>query len=130
MTVTLGISGIQQAQQANLKMIASLKPNGSLARAIKYGTIQAERYAVSITHVDTGGLRASHRIKFRSYPAEGTIYLDPAARNPRRRNAKPSTYGFYEHNRGGSHAFYERTADEAGPSIIDTMISIYRQGLP
>ncbi|MCH8093069.1 MAG: hypothetical protein IH953_00605 [Chloroflexi bacterium] len=70
------------------------------------------RTSGSMTHVDTGALRASHRMELSSKgkTARARIFIDPSAANPRtgRRVAK---YGFYEHARGGSHAFYGRTFD-------------------
>jgi hypothetical protein len=108
------ITGIQEAQRANEYNIAQLKPSGALGRMVQYGTIMAHRYAVSITHVDTGALRASHRMDVQG--SRGEIYLDQSAINPRG-NTPTARYGPVEHARGGSHAFYERTEREAGLSI-------------
>ena len=108
------IEGLQQAQQANLYNIAQMKPSGALGRMVQYGTILAHRYTVSITHVDTGALRASHRMKLQG--SRGEIYIDPEGVNPRT-GAHTAKYGPVEHARGGSHAFYARTEKEAGLSI-------------
>jgi hypothetical protein len=116
----LTIKGLQEAQAANLKNIAALKPNGAFGRAVQYATIQAQRYAVSITHVDTGSLRASHRMQM--YGNKGEIFIDPNAVNPRSRS-RPVDYGVYEHKRGGSHAFYARTEQEAGPKIANAAVN-------
>lgn len=119
------ISGLQQAQQAMMKKIASLKPGGSFEDAIRFGTIAALRYAISITHVDTGTLRAALRMKlergFMSGP-RGVVYIDPNAVSPARSTtmagrAKPSKYGPFENARGDSHGFFERVPRERGSTI-------------
>lgn len=111
------IWGIQEAQRDNEKRIANLRPAGSFGRAIQYATIQAHRYAASITHVDTGGLRAAHRMS--ATGLRGMIYIDPDASYISRsgKRKKPSQYGPIEHERGGKHAFYARTYAEAGTHI-------------
>lgn len=108
------IQGIQEAQRANEYNIAQLKPGGALGRAVQYGTILAHRYAVTITHVDTGALRAAHRMSVSG--SRGEIYIDPTATNPRT-GERTAIYGPDEHARGGAHSFYERTEREAGLGI-------------
>jgi len=114
--VDLTITGIQAVQAANLRAIAAMKPSGALGRAVLYGTTEAHRYAVAITHVDMGALQASHRIKMKQGGLRGEIYIDPATTNPRS-GQRPVVYGFYEHERGGSHAFYARVEKERGAAI-------------
>lgn len=116
------IEGLQEAQRGNLKLIASLKPNGELDQAIRTGTIAAQRYAVIETHVDTGALKASHRIRM-SY-LMGEVFIDPSARNPRTHQLT-SQYGVVEHERGGEHAFYENTYHKYGDRIADQAIAGY-----
>ena len=120
------IQGIQEAQRANQQIIVALQPSGALGRAIQYATAQAHRYAVGITHVDTGALRASHRMEFTGL--RGVVYIDQGSINPN--GARPGVYGPIEHARGGSHAFYARTAHEAGPSIANTATQAFLRGLP
>jgi hypothetical protein len=121
------IKGIQAAQKANLKLIAAMKPTGAFGRAIRYGTIEAHRYATSITHVDTGALRASHRMAINGLRA--TIYIDPSSPAPRG-TLKPSQYGLIEEARGGTHAFYRRTIREAGGRIARAVRASFLAGLP
>lgn len=119
------IQGLQEAQQGNLKLIAAMQPNGGLDEAVRVGTIAAHRYAVTETHVDTGALKASHRMKFdRSLfgQATGTVFIDPSARNPRSKTLT-SQYGVAEHDRGGEHAFYENTINRYGNRIADQSIA-------
>lgn len=107
--VDLSIRGLQEAQARNLARIAALKPNGALGRLVRDLTVRAHRYAVAATHVDTGALRASHRLDVQ--PLRGRIYVDPSAVNPRSKR-RPAEYGVYEHHRGGSHAFYTVAREE------------------
>jgi hypothetical protein len=116
------ITGLQQAQEANLYNIAQMRPSGAFGRMIQNVTTMAQRYAVSITHVDTGALKASHRIDLRG--THGIIYLDPAANNPVS-GARTAIYGPVEHARGGSHAFYYRTEKEAGLEIVTQATKIF-----
>ncbi len=124
--VKLSITGIQEAQAANNRVIAALQPSGALGRAVQYGTAAAHRYAVGVTHVDTGALRASHRMEVTGL--RGRVYIDPSARNPRSRQ-RTATYGPYEHDRGGEHAFYQRTIDEQGQSIEQAMMGLVKLGI-
>jgi hypothetical protein len=128
--VNLTITGLQEAQQANLRLIAAMKPGGRLAGAVQYGAIEAHRYAVAISHVwiyRGGGMKASHRIAWNG-GLEATISLDPSAVNPR--GQRPAVYGYYEHRRGGEHAFYKRTEVERGATIAKNMREYFLKGLP
>lgn len=113
--IDLTITGLQEAMERNAERIAAMQPSGRFGEVIRDATVEGHRYVVAITHVDTGALRASHRMKVDDLT--GSIYLDPGARNPRS-GALTSVYGVEEHNRGGSHAFYTRTRVEEGPKIV------------
>ena len=121
----LDISGIQAAQNANARLVASVKPSGNLERAIKAMTIEAERRAVIYTHVDTGALRASHRVELAG--PRGRVYIDPSSVNPRTKQ-KPSVYGVYERDRGGEHDFYGRVVNEAS-DLFALGERVYAEGL-
>ena len=120
------IYGIQAAQDAMLRMAAAVKPNGGLAEAVKEATIYLHRYAVTITHVRTGALRASHHIELRG--RMGAIYINPGA--VRSDGGRPSVYGPIEHARGGAHAFYARTIAEAGQRAAQAGYVRLRGALP
>jgi hypothetical protein len=107
-------------------VIAELRPSGKLGKAVQYGTIQAHRYAVGLTHVDTGSLKSSHRMEIKGL--RGEVYIDPNASNPRS-GRRTAMYGQYEHDRGGEHAFYQRVIDEYGKQIEGEMRDIVRRGL-
>lgn len=113
------IEGLQRAQAANLKTMQQLMPRGYYGQMTYEVATQAHRWAVAFTHVDTGALRASHRLIVRGLEAE--IYIDQGATNPRT-GAKTAVYGEEEHNRGGSHAFYQRVIDEKSPEILKNAI--------
>lgn len=115
----LSITGLQEAQADNQRHIAMMKPTGELGAAIREVTIGAQRYAITITHVITGSLRASHRMEIKGL--RGQIYIDPSSYNPRSKQM-PVVYGFYENKRGGSHAFYDRTVDEYGREAGDIVL--------
>ena len=101
--------------------------SGALGLAVQIGTARVHRYAVGVSHVDTGAMRASHRMEIRGLT--GRVSLDRAARNPRS-GALTHEYGYYEHERGGGHAFYLRTVTETGRRILREMEAIIRRGLP
>jgi hypothetical protein len=127
MGVGFTITGIQEAQAMNNRAIAALRPTGALGRAVQYGTIAAHRYALGLTHVDTGALKSSHRMELSG--TRGRIYIDPSTSNPRTGQA-PVEYGVIEHNRGGSHAFYARVVAEHGTEIETEMERMVRGGIP
>lgn len=133
MSDRVSIEGIQEAQRANLRAIATMKLQGRLGRALQMAMAELHRYAVSITHVWIvwgGALRASHRVGLPTLTenyGRGEIFIDPAAMNPR--GQRPSIYGVYEHARGGEHAFYDRTVKEAGPNAAGRAIRYLLEGL-
>lgn len=125
--IGLGIEGLQEVQAAVNQTAAAVKPSGAFGRAIKDTTTHAHRYAVSITHVDTGALRASHLMKVSG--THGLIYLNPSASNPRS-GQRTAVYGPYEERRGGSHAFYARTVREVGDRAMRSGMKAVMRALP
>lgn len=118
------IRGIQRARAACLAVLARLRPGDALGTAVRDAVSLADRYAVSITRVDTGAWRASHRPRVSGL--RGRIALDPAATNPRS-GTRPAIYGYVWEKRGGDRAVYARTVDEAGPGILqETGLRLYR----
>ena len=125
----LTIRGIQELQRANSKIINALKPEGARGRAVKYGLTEGQRAAQIETHVDTGALKASHRMYYDTNGPRGTIYIDPTAANPRT-GAKTSVYGPDEHARGDPHDFYARVERLHGKRISEGMIHVIYSDLP
>lgn len=130
MNVDITIQGLQEAQRDNLKQIAALQPSSALGHGVKAAGTDLLRYAVAVTHVDTGALRAAHREEFSAWSGDAlaTIYIDPSAVNPRS-GGRPSVYGAVEEARGGSHAFYERTFEERGENALQIGADIVMRGL-
>ena len=112
---TLTLKGLENAQAVNIRRLEALRPSSDFGRAVKYAVLEFQLYAESITHVDTGALTRSHLGEV--YATHGRVYINPSAINPR--GQRPETYGPYEHARGGTHAFYDRTVAERGPGVID-----------
>ena len=121
MSAEFEIRGLQEEQVKNQKRIARLQPRGEVAQKIKDITIMGQRYAIQVTHVITGSLRASHRME--TSGTRGRIYLDPRAVNPRT-GQRPAVYGFYENKRGGDHAFYDRTQAELEEKAPDMVFQV------
>ena len=109
------IKGLQQAQQAMLKLVTAVKPQGGLGRAVLYAATEAHRELVANTHVDTGAYRASQYIT-RESEARYRLHIADGTRNPRT-GARPAVYGVVEEARGGTHAAYRRTWQQ-GQSIL------------
>lgn len=118
------IKGLQEAQAANNQMIGAMKPSGAFGRAVKHLAAGGHSYAQKITHVDTGGLKAAHRMKVSGL--RGEVFLGSGT-GP---SGSPREYGPFEHARGGSHAFYQRTQDEAGERLGNEALKVLRRGLP
>lgn len=135
--IRLEIRGIQEAQQANLQILAALKPSGALGRAIVYAGAEAHRRAVANTPFQTGGLAASHRVAIEAGGTRARIYIDPAAVNPAQGGKRPAEYGFHLHGQGlrpglkrGCRAFYQYTAENDGAAILKAAADELLRGLP
>lgn len=140
--IHITVLGLQELQAANAKLMEAVSPQGGLGEAVKQATLLLHRYAVRITHRVTGTLAASHMMDFASggvqtywrgirfkSMATGVIYINPMAINPVS-GEKPENYGPVEHARGGSHAFYARTLQEAGPVAGNLAVAIIQSRLP
>jgi len=132
MEADVTIKGLQEAQAKNARRIAALQPEGAQGVMVRDVTAELHRYAVAITHVwwyRGGGLRASHRMSVQELKSgpRGRIYISPTAVNPR--GQKPAEYGPYEHARGGSHAFYDRTISEHGPKVSSQAVQFMKRSI-
>lgn len=116
MSLGISIRGIQEAQKKNNAIVAALRPTNLFGAVIQGITIAVQRYAVSITHVITGSLRAAHRSEIDMKIPQGRVFIDPGAVNPANQ-ARPAEYGVIEQRRGGEHAFYVRTNREVGERL-------------
>ncbi len=125
--LSMTITGIQAAMAANQKVIAALKPAGAFGRAVRGAVIAAHRYETAITHVDTGALRASHRMQVNGL--RGMVFTDPTTVNPRS-GRRTIDYAFWEHQRGFPHNYAERTVIERGADIAQEAEREFMSGLP
>lgn len=111
--VKASIEGLQKAQDRNLRRVAAMR------RGAEYGArdaaIALHRYAVQITHVDSGAWRASHRVAVEG--PYGRVYLAPTARHPKS-GTLVTTYANVWGERGGRLAIYRRTRAEEGPRVM------------
>lgn len=137
----ISIKGVQEAQRDNLRMIRALEPDSALDKGAEVAALYMHRRAVVETHVDTGALRASHRV-YKDAAAEYRISIDENSVGFKRTfsggharravsflKTPPSEYGVYEHARGGSHAFYEIAYDEFGDIALEMAYSTIVRGL-
>lgn len=109
----LSIEGLQALQAENNRMLARLQNVDPLVQLV---AADLARYAVTITHVDTGALHASHRVQVVARN-RAEIYLDPGATN--KFGQRTAVYGAIEHARGGAHAFYARTVQERAEAAYE-----------
>ena len=121
----VSIQGIQQTQAQLNRLAANNSPDSVVAAAVEGATQAAHRYAVYVTHVDTGALKGAHAYTVRG--AHGEVYINPRAQ--RSDGARPANYGPYEHARGGTHAFYDRTVSEGFNSIASAAEAAVRRYL-
>ena len=121
----VSIQGIQQTQAQLNRLAANNQPNSVVGAAVEGATQAAHRYAIYVTHVDTGALKGAHTYTVRG--AHGEVYINPRAQ--RSDGARPANYGPYEHARGGTHAFYDRTVSEGFNSIASAAEAAVRRYL-
>ena len=135
MPFSVSVKNTQKILAAHLKIIAALKPENELGQMVRGGAIGAHAYATKITHVWHrlgGNLQASHRIdpNYGRGPtwSAATVSLGSSP-NPRT-GTPANVYGYWEHDRGGEHAFYARTEAEAWRSIATGVANEFIAALP
>jgi hypothetical protein len=127
MTVRASIYGLQEAQAANERVLAAVKPSGALGRALQWALATSQRWAIANTPVDSGAWRASHRTELRG--VRGRLYLAPGAKNPRSGEAVTAYAGVWE-ERKGRYAIYRRLEADESPQIAAGAIRHALQELP
>jgi hypothetical protein len=125
MTINARLENAQRMQDMVVQAVEALNARG-VAERVKGTTLRLHRYAVRVTHKDTTALSRSHIPRVQGL--HGEIYINPAARNPKR--GRPAVYGPYEHRRGGAHAFYDRTVREHGEVSANAELRILVESLP
>ena len=132
--IGLTIRGLQEAQRANLELIAAMKPTGAVNRVVIWATTETHRRLTPNTPHDYGALRASRRIEVEGL--RGRVFNDPGARAPRSKTP-PAEYDVYLHQRGqvpglrsGIQASMPYTVDTAGPTIQSRAVTMLLESLP
>lgn len=113
MPVWVEVENMERVQRVMVRYIEALRPSGAMGRAVQKATLVLHRYALTVTPVDTGTLRASHTMKVAGN--RGEIFINPANVNPKSRT-RAAVYGPKVHAEAPHRAFYARTVKEAGQS--------------
>ena len=120
------VQGYQELQAARVKLLAAMRPDGGLGKAVVYATAQEQRGVASRAHVDTGTYKSS--IVPDVQGLMGRVYTE-SNRNPKS-GARASVYGPIEEGRGGSHAAYGTTYRSDTSGIAADAIGIILTELP
>jgi hypothetical protein len=116
MSTPITVTGVEEAIRAMQQLERDLSvDSGPQQEALMGAAKLAARYATSITHRLTGTLGDAHTPTMEG--SDAVVLIDPSARNPKT-GQLAAFYGVFEHQRGGVHAFYDRTIDENGDRII------------
>ncbi len=112
MSLLYSIDGkkIDIAQQALRNLDRALAIDGTpVKHGLKWIANSAERYASSVTHLDTWTLWESYLVhqSVGTSGAFATVYVDPSVINPR--GQRPAIYAEYEFARGGGHDAFQIT---------------------
>ena len=118
--------GMEEVKRALDEAARIAQRGGALEKSAAFAARRAYYYVRSITHVDTGALKASHVIE--QHGLRAYVYPSPAIINPRSRQ-RVTDYAFYENRRGGSHAFYTRMLEKM-PEFAAQAEAILRRSLP
>lgn len=127
MPVEFQVTGYEAAKSAVEKAVHVAKPGGPLDEGITYATIEAHRYAQNVVHVWSGALQSALRMQVQGQ--RGLVFVDGSVVNPITGDSVASYY-VKEHERGGDHAFFERTVMEAGETIMSRAVEIVKGRLP
>lgn len=105
--LSLQIQGLEETQRRLVALADEVRASGGLEGIIASGTLRAHAYATKVVHVLTGRLKNSlhPRVHTRGNNVHGVVRTNVL-------------YAPYEHARGGSHAFFDRTVKEEGKAIV------------
>ena len=105
--VKVEVEGLKEAQDRLTRLAQRLGSGAGVEAIMARAMLRAHRYATMIVHVDTGRLKNS--LFPRLSRAPNTIYAVVGTN---------VVYAPFEHARGGTHAFFQRTIDEEGAAIM------------
>lgn len=103
--MAISVVGIDEYMRELERIRREVSPEG-LRASMDLAAGMAHRYAAGVVHVDTGRLKNS-------------LYWD-VSRNAQSVIGRVATnveYAPFEHQRGGTHAFFDRTVEEEGANI-------------
>lgn len=103
---TVEVRGLEQAQTLLAEQQRRIDPQDGLRSTMALAAGMLHRYATAIIHVVTGRLKNS---LFWAVESRGNSVIGQIGTNVE--------YAPYEHARGGSHAFFDRTVREEGPAV-------------
>lgn len=132
LTVQVDTGDFQKAKRAIAMINDKGTYRGMFRDEIRDNMQGLKNYAVSVTHRESSNLARSHTWIYDSHRMQGTLYVDPTKFwfKGRGRITWPHKYAVYEHARGGSHAFYERTVREAAPYVLPQGLKAAVRKLP
>jgi hypothetical protein len=119
------VTGYYKAKKA-LEMLSKQQFYRGMFRDVLTQVLREGRdYASMITHRITGQLAEAHMYEYDSHLMRGWLYINPRVVYADGSTLRwPRQYGVYEHGRGGSHAFYERTYKEKMPQLANQGIRV------
>lgn len=112
------LDGLKETRDSLLATARGLSAQGGLRGVVAKGTLRAHGYVSKIVHVAIGRLKNS---LFPTVEGSGNNVFGVIGTNV--------VYAPFEHDRGGAHAFFERTVNEEGPAIVQMMENDLFKGL-
>ena len=123
-SVGLTITGLQEAQERNLRRMVLLEPENAPGRAVQWATAEMHRHLTANTPHETGSLKATRRIIVNLRVPRGQVFNSSNSYNPRG-STPPHVYDKYLHARGeirglrgGIQASYPYTLRVNGPGVM------------
>lgn len=121
----ISVKGLEEAQAENRRLmtVVATSPGGGLRNSMALALLQLQRYAIGITHAESGRLRNSIFVEMET---KGNFLIGHVATNV--------AYAIQEEGRPGikaghgGHAFFSRTVKEEGPHINSIFDSAVRRG--
>lgn len=132
MRIMVSIKGLQEFQKANVRMLRAVKPSGAMGRTVKRNIQDSFKLLYARIHVQTGAAKGAIRMAYRetSNQAEGRVYFDTSARNPRGKiHRTVVSYIGSEFGRGGAHDAWGMMLNAANGTVFDIGVSAIFQEL-
>lgn len=108
--IDIEVRGLKEFQDRAAAVVQALQPDSNAGAAVQFAVLGLHRYMTTIVHVDTGRLKNS---------------LFPQVDGLTGAVITNVNYAPYEEERGGEHAFMERTDKEQGKQIADQTLKLF-----